>query len=509
MTDFFIIEYDNNNFVEESENMKLLEILKTRIEKGCHDYDYHEIIFSRKNDLSKMFNFKNLNDKITLSNDDRTFIFFTTAEPFIDWLILMECSKYLKYYNEVTFEGFIPGTYPKRAVSGSYVRRKLGNSATIQQLRNLPYSNNSFKIKSDIFEKWNVGLRVGRLQRGQVIRRILKKEPDIPTFKIDDILSTLRKKEIHSTILSYGKNRPLKRIEECGFCRSRNIRPIKTLHAQPIIGFLPMNDGWYWECQNCGLIFLNPRVKDEFIEELYDEEYFELKSDKPTITFSDNWIPAIDYGKKLRKGSLLDIGGGSGNFCKYFSDEVQSFEILMIDISKTAVDNAKLKGINAEQRNFLEMDFKEKFDIITLWEVVEHITLSDFAKYLNKVYSILNDGGVFIFSTPDFESFISRVFDFYVSFIPHHLYCFTRAWLRKFILRESKFKDMKFLSKDIVIKDRTDWIQYWKDFSNDMHLRNLADYFLEMKNKKTELYNKLIEYISEDSGSHIVGILRK
>ncbi len=510
MSIVLLIEYTDRNFVDYSSNIKLLDILKNRI-LIKENYNIREFVYTKSSDIAlKTKDFHNLESEITFESNDIAIFLLTNAEPLIDNDLLNNCFEIIGDYEEVKFDGFIPGTYPQRVISTDYVKRIKGNSVSIKQVCELPISKKKYTMKSELFEKWNINLRVGRYKRGNIIKAILTKNPNISMMNIEQILEELQKSEMFSTILSYGKQVPLRKTDICEFCGSKNLTPLKILHSQPIIGFLPINGGWYWECNNCGLIFLNPRIEDNYLDELYDEEYYRLGLLDTPLTNSNSWRSAMDIGRQMEKGTLLDIGGGFGGFCKYFGEKNPKFDITMIEISEELVANARSKGINSILGKFTEIDFAgRKFDIITIWEVVEHITLSNFSKILDKAFSILNENGVFIFSTPNYDSFDSRVFDFYVSFIPHHLYCFTIDWLKKFILKESQFKSISFITSEEYIKNRTDWVQYWSEFSNNNHLRYLASFFLEMDRKSPNLYHELIEYIYDNSGSQIIGVLRK
>ena len=87
---------------------------------------------------------------------------------------------------------------------------------------------------------------------------------------------------------------------------------------------------------------------------------------------------------------LLDVGCGSASFldiCKNNGWEVEG-----IDASPSSAKVALEKyNIKVHHGNFMDMEFDKKFDVITLWGLLEH--LSDPVSALTKVVSLLKVGG--------------------------------------------------------------------------------------------------------------------
>ena len=104
----------------------------------------------------------------------------------------------------------------------------------------------------------------------------------------------------------------------------------------------------------------------------------------------------------LEGTSFLEIGSGSGNFSLYLAERKMTG--LAIDFSDEAVviTNKRLSKFKDEIKvikgDFLQLDFKQKFDYIFAFEVLEHI--QDDVSALSKIHSLLSDNGVFIFSVP-------------------------------------------------------------------------------------------------------------
>lgn len=155
-----------------------------------------------------------------------------------------------------------------------------------------------------------------------------------------------------------------------------------------------------YKCKNCGQMFSSYGA-DQYYDGYYEDD----------VSGKDNfwWDQAHqamydDFGKKYfvgKSGKLLDIGCGLGFFVKKAND-YPKWQTFGYEISKTAADFAanKLKLANIFCGKAEEADFpKNYFDIITLWDVIEHIPHPD--KMLTYISSILKDDGFLFIHTPN------------------------------------------------------------------------------------------------------------
>ena len=160
------------------------------------------------------------------------------------------------------------------------------------------------------------------------------------------------------------------------------------------------------KCSQCGLIFVNTLL-DYMLEGAYKKiNYFEQNTEtgvgykeyEETPLTEFTWQKAIvDLINDKDKPTLLDVGCATGKFLTLSKDD---YDTLGIDISDYAIDFALKKGLNVEKKDIQQID--SKFDIITVWETMDHIV--DIRKFFEKLKTILNQGGVFVFSTPDANS---------------------------------------------------------------------------------------------------------
>lgn len=106
---------------------------------------------------------------------------------------------------------------------------------------------------------------------------------------------------------------------------------------------------------------------------------------------------------QLAKGKVLDVGCGAGSHALELQNE-RKLDVTAIDISENAVKACELRGIeNVKVTNILDLDTENKFDtILSLMNGTGIFgTLNETAKYLQKLKSLLNEGGQILIDSSD------------------------------------------------------------------------------------------------------------
>lgn len=161
-----------------------------------------------------------------------------------------------------------------------------------------------------------------------------------------------------------------------------------------------------YRCRWCGLIF-----NANSISLSYDRDYFISEyRNQYGRTYIDDFeniyrLSALRLdkifaiaGKKRGLKSALDIGSAAGFFLKAAKD-MGVKKLKGIEISDYASEYCReYFGIDAVNSSFEDSVLNEKFDIITSWFFIEH--LSDPLSAMKKIYSMLNAGGVFALAIP-------------------------------------------------------------------------------------------------------------
>ena len=184
----------------------------------------------------------------------------------------------------------------------------------------------------------------------------------------------------------------------------------------------------YVICAGCGVSMLHPIPDEDTLKEFYEiyekegGDYLQIRElDKGpyfknySTTFSD-----FDFDLKRSK-NVLDVGCATGIFIEYLKKE--GINAKGIDVSSKMVEKAKRKGLNCTTDNLFSLS--ENFDLITLWDVIEHFI--DPKEALKKVYGLLKKDGDVIIQTPC-QGLISENFkeEWRHYNPPQHIYLFNQ-----------------------------------------------------------------------------------
>ncbi|NHM01962.1 class I SAM-dependent methyltransferase [Flavobacterium difficile] len=117
-----------------------------------------------------------------------------------------------------------------------------------------------------------------------------------------------------------------------------------------------------------------------------------------------NEMPKLEQkALQLAKGKVLDVGCGAGSHALELQNE-RKLEVTAIDISENAVHACQLRGIkHAKVVHLLDLAAENKFDTILLLMNGTGIfgTLKETSKYLQKLKSLLNEGGQILIDSSD------------------------------------------------------------------------------------------------------------
>lgn len=195
------------------------------------------------------------------------------------------------------------------------------------------------------------------------------------------------------------------------------------------------------KCSNCDLIFLNPRPILERIGKYYQtDSYWGRDINKNETNSNFQKERQVSYGhlyslinKFKKKGSILDIGAGTGMFLSYFKE--LGWHVDGLDLSKAAVNYAKKEfNIHLKCGDFQNYNFSPKtFDVISLNNSLEH--LYNPFKTLQKIKRIIKDDGLLIITIPNIESVGAKIFGKHWRSLdpPRHLYHFSEKTIIKML----------------------------------------------------------------------------
>jgi 2-polyprenyl-3-methyl-5-hydroxy-6-metoxy-1,4-benzoquinol methylase len=160
------------------------------------------------------------------------------------------------------------------------------------------------------------------------------------------------------------------------------------------------------QCAQCLVFFRNPRPTQPEICRSYDfgSNYAEWqKDDSKRIRM---WKRRFDLLTRFKTGGrLLDVGAGDGFFLDVAKDG--GFSTYGTELSSTGAGYADKRGHHLLLGQLKDIDFKGlKFDVITLWHVLEH--LPNPGEALSIIAGLLEPGGIFALAVPNEENQLFR-----------------------------------------------------------------------------------------------------
>jgi len=151
--------------------------------------------------------------------------------------------------------------------------------------------------------------------------------------------------------------------------------------------------------------------------------------------------------KEQLKGSLLDIGCGTGDFLN--AAKSNGWNVTGIEPNEKARTIANTKTVNnVFDITKLESLPAESFDVISLWHVLEH--LPELENHIQVFKKLLKPNGSLIIAVPNHKSFDANYYkEFWAAYdVPRHLWHFSQNSIKnifaKFEMNVIKTLPMKF-----------------------------------------------------------------
>ena len=196
-------------------------------------------------------------------------------------------------------------------------------------------------------------------------------------------------------------------------------------------------------CRRCGLVYVNPRLNDSAIGNLYDEAYYQGRGFDRTVDYTmddsrslgeirllnSRFVETVrDALGGLTGRAILDVGCGMGGFVRALCAEGAA--AVGTDDSAIALEGCRANGTPLANGNIDALArHGMTFDAVTAIEVIEH-TLSPRA-FLESVLRLVRPGGILYLSTGNWN-IVKHVRGRPYIMPEGHLYYFTPVTLRRY-----------------------------------------------------------------------------
>ena len=244
----------------------------------------------------------------------------------------------------------------------------------------------------------------------------------------------------------------------CNLCGSRNS---EVLYPGTVPEGLTTGDIKHWrctsagygqhhtivKCRDCGLVYVNPHRKASAIlhnyEEVVDDLYVEEREGR-VLTFQRHLRPLEELMPPAPGRRLLDVGCHIGVFLEIAQE--RGWEAWGIEPSHWATREAQSRGLQVIEGTLDDAHLAgESFDVITLWDVIEHLT--DPLRELKESHRILRKGGLICIHTMNIESPLARLMGSRWPWLMEmHLYYFSPRTLGE-MLRKAGFTVVKMVNQ--------------------------------------------------------------
>ena len=198
------------------------------------------------------------------------------------------------------------------------------------------------------------------------------------------------------------------------------------------------------QCE-CGFVFLNPRPTELQISKYYKSLNYDPHNDRgdflstiykivQQIMFYWKYQIIIKYSKF---GTMLDIGGGKGEFASFMNKKKWNVSVYdkFIDLNIKETHFKKINNLDSIKKN-------KCFDFITMWHSLEHI--HDVKHIFLNLQRLLKEDGTLLIAVPNIDALERNYYDkdWAPYDAPRHLYHFNLASLEKLCINNN-FKIIK------------------------------------------------------------------
>jgi 2-polyprenyl-3-methyl-5-hydroxy-6-metoxy-1,4-benzoquinol methylase len=209
------------------------------------------------------------------------------------------------------------------------------------------------------------------------------------------------------------------------------------------------------ECLKCDLNYVAERVSEAELSCYYGEAYYNggqangyadyLAGREAKKAHYRTLLPSIRHHLHTKSVRALDVGCAAGFFLEVAQET--GWNARGIELSPYMSRYAReQRGLEVLTGSLESLDLpKESFNLITMWDVIEH--LADPAAALRRAYDLMTANGIIAIATGDISGATARIYRRRWDLLapPGHLFYFSRKTLFE-MLRRARFQPLAWQS---------------------------------------------------------------
>jgi 2-polyprenyl-3-methyl-5-hydroxy-6-metoxy-1,4-benzoquinol methylase len=171
----------------------------------------------------------------------------------------------------------------------------------------------------------------------------------------------------------------------------------------------------YCLCQQCELLYVNPMLKVDLNDEMYNSGEFEGQSLAQYLNPLNREFDAPKFNRALdlleskcnsNGGRILDIGSAAGHFLELAKE--RGWQCTGIELGSKAADYSENLGLTII-REPLHSDLfpPQSFDVVSMWDLFEHLPYPNQA--LQDIKKMLSPEGIVAMIVPNSGSLAARI----------------------------------------------------------------------------------------------------
>lgn len=282
----------------------------------------------------------------------------------------------------------------------------------------------------------------------------------------------------------------------CPVCKSQTFSPFLSCKDYTV----SMETFNIVSCTTCQFKFTNPIPDLDALGNYYKSEDYISHSNTKKGLISQLYHLVRSYtlkgklnlvSKHVQKGSILDYGCGTGMFLKQCDDSGWKTYGMEPDSGARSIANSFALKVKENKADLIASFPEIKFNAITLWHVLEHVT--DLDETISYFKERLATNGVLIIAVPNYTSYDAAHYkEHWAAYdVPRHLYHFDMESMSRLLndrgFQLAETKPMKFDSFYVSMlseKYQSGKINYFRAF--------LTGLKSNLKAKKASNYSSVI-----------------